>query len=89
MTSSNAISQVNLKVNTQLKENAYATLKELGTTPSDFFRDILEYVVREKKLPIKRLTVSDEDAEFYALVRERLKNPDKIHRNVDLESLLR
>lgn len=48
MTSSNAISQVNLKVNTQLKENAYATLKELGTTPSDFFRDILEYVVREK-----------------------------------------
>ena len=63
MTSSNAISQVNLKVNTQLKENAYATLKELGTTPSDFFRDILEYVVREKKLPIKRLTVSDEDAE--------------------------
>lgn len=89
MTSSNVLSQVNLKINTQLKESAYATLKELGTTPSDFFRDVLEYVVREKKLPIKRLTVSDEDAEFYELVRKRLKNPGKIHRNIDLESLLR
>lgn len=77
MTSTNSLSQVNIKINSNLKESAYATLKELGTNPSDFFRDLLEYVVREKKLPIKKVTLSDEDEELLEIVRHRLANPGK------------
>ncbi|WP_406239922.1 type II toxin-antitoxin system RelB/DinJ family antitoxin (plasmid) [Acetobacter orientalis] len=82
------ISQVNIKLDSALKENAYATLKQLGTNPSDFFREMLEYVVREKKLPIKKVILSDEDEELLALAKEALAS-DEPDIEVDINDLSR
>lgn len=88
MTSNSSLAQVNIKINSNLKENAYAALKQLGTNPSDFFREMLEYVVREKKLPIKKVILSDEDEELLALAKEALAS-DEPDIEVDINDLSR
>ncbi|MBS0984565.1 type II toxin-antitoxin system RelB/DinJ family antitoxin [Gluconobacter cerinus] len=65
--------QINLRIDTHLKDEAYDTLKHLGTTPSDVIRDFFEYIVREKKVPFKRHVVSNEDIELLAIAKERLR----------------
>lgn len=67
------VSQINLRLDTKLKEQIYATLKELGTTPSEAIRDYFEHVVEAKKLPFKRQVISHEDAELLAIAKERLR----------------
>lgn len=81
------MSQISLRVDRNLKEAAYDQLKNLGVTPSDFFRDMLEYVVRENKLPIRRELISDEDADLLAMVKLRLKQPEKL-KKVSFDELL-
>lgn len=83
----NATTQVSLRVDQSLKDAAYTKLKEFGVTPSDFFRDVLEYVVRENKLPVRKEVISDEDAELLALVKQRLKEP-RMKRNFTRDELL-
>ncbi|ACV76422.1 addiction module antitoxin, RelB/DinJ family (plasmid) [Zymomonas mobilis subsp. mobilis NCIMB 11163] len=81
------MSQISLRVDRNLKEAAYDQLKNLGVTPSDFFRDMLEYVVRENKLPVRRELISDEDADLLAMVKRRLKQPEKL-KKVSFDELL-
>ncbi|MEN3168734.1 type II toxin-antitoxin system RelB/DinJ family antitoxin [Gluconobacter sp. OJB] len=68
-----ATTQINLRIDTNLKEDTYETLKQLGTTPSDVIRDFFEYITREKKIPFKRHVVSNEDLELLAIAKERLR----------------
>lgn len=68
------MSQINLRLDSELKEKIYATLKELGTTPSEAIRDYFEHIVQVKKIPFKRQVISDEDMELLAIAKERLEN---------------
>lgn len=89
MTEQQSLSQVNVKIDKDLKEAAYKVLKDLGTTPTDLLRSVFEYIVEEKKLPVVRMLVTSDDAAFYAAVRARLRDPGVILENVDLSTLLR
>lgn len=86
MSETNMFSHVNVRVAASLKDAAYAQIKELGMTPTEVFKDVLEYIVREGKMPVRKQILSDEDAELLALVKERLANPGKKIR-VDLDDL--
>lgn len=86
MSATNAFSHISLRVPTTLKDNAFEQIKELGMTPTEVFKDVLEYIVREGKMPVRKQILSDEDAELLALVKERLANPGKKIR-VDLDDL--
>lgn len=53
--------QIGFRIDEGLKEAAYAKLDELGVTPTDLFRDVLQYVVMYGKLPVRRVIVSNTD----------------------------
>ncbi|KAA8733897.1 MULTISPECIES: type II toxin-antitoxin system RelB/DinJ family antitoxin [Acinetobacter] len=68
---------INIRIEDELKERAYAALDKLGITPSDLLRQTLQYVADQEKLPFKTLVVSDEDAELLEIVKQRLATPQK------------
>ncbi len=68
---------INIRVEDDLKERAYAALDKLGVTPSDLLRQTLQYVADQQKLPFKTMVVSEEDAELLEIVKQRLANPQK------------
>lgn len=55
------MSLVNFRCDPILKEEAFAILKTLNTTPSDLFKDVLSYIVQNKKLPIESVLMSATD----------------------------
>lgn len=71
------MANINIRVEDELKINALATFKDLGIAPSDAVRTFLEYVVQNKRMPIKQVLVSDEDADLYDLVKKRINEPQK------------
>ena len=77
-----------MRLEADFKEESFRKVKELGTTPADLFRDVLEYVVRNNRLPIRKEVLNDDDAVLLDLVKNRLKNPGEIMRNVNLDDLL-
>ncbi|MCP1240683.1 MULTISPECIES: type II toxin-antitoxin system RelB/DinJ family antitoxin [Acetobacter] len=70
-----SMASINLRIDSALKEQAYARLAELGVTPSDLIRQTFEYVVETGKLPVARHVLSTEDADLLQIVRERLAVP--------------
>ncbi|MGX2951085.1 type II toxin-antitoxin system RelB/DinJ family antitoxin [Ursidibacter sp. B-7004-1] len=80
------MSNLNIRIDDMVKQQAFAAFDNLGITPSDAIRSFLAYVAETGKMPIKQVIVSDEDAELYALVKKRLNEPDKI-RNTTLDEL--
>ncbi|GBR14129.1 type II toxin-antitoxin system RelB/DinJ family antitoxin [Gluconobacter frateurii] len=90
MTNTASISQINLRLETELKDKIYATLKALGTTPSEAIRDYFEHIVKVQKVPFKRHVVSDEDMELLAIAKERLETMTEsdIIKDVNLDDLL-
>lgn len=64
--------QISLKVDQDLKKEAYDKLKKLGVKPSEFFRDMLEYVVKENRLPVSKEIISADDLELLELAKERI-----------------
>lgn len=76
---------ITIRVNDELKEESYAAIQELGTTPSELLRQTLQYVADNHKLPFQTALLTDEDAELLQTARERLTNPDPVE--VDINDL--
>lgn len=78
MSATNEFSQVSLRVPASLKESAFAKIKAHGLTPTEVFRDVLEYIDREDKMPVKKEILSYEDAELLKLAKAALENNDDV-----------
>ncbi|MBS1017249.1 type II toxin-antitoxin system RelB/DinJ family antitoxin [Acetobacter persici] len=74
---SESIAHISLRVPASLKDEAQAHIKAQGLTFTDVFKDVLEYIVKEGKMPVKREILSNDDRELLNLVKERLENPGK------------
>ncbi|MCJ8273557.1 MAG: type II toxin-antitoxin system RelB/DinJ family antitoxin [Psychrosphaera sp.] len=44
---------LNIRIDDKLKEQAYQVLEELGVSPSESIRQMLQYIATNKRLPIK------------------------------------
>ncbi|PVZ84752.1 type II toxin-antitoxin system antitoxin, RelB/DinJ family [Serratia sp. S1B] len=84
------MSTIQIRVDEELKRNAYYVFEKLNLSPSDALRLFLRYVAEHEKLPFAEVSVivgeQDEDADILAVVRERLKTPAKRIR-VDLDDI--
>lgn len=78
---------VNFRIDDNIKTNAYKVLDEQGITPTEFFTNLLKYVVETGKLPVKNVLVSDEDNELLALAKKRSKDPQSKFREISLSDL--
>ncbi|SFO05968.1 type II toxin-antitoxin system RelB/DinJ family antitoxin [Xenorhabdus japonica] len=82
------MSTIQIRVDEELKKNAYQAFEKLNLSPSDAMRLFLRYVAENEKLPFAEVSVMvselDEDKDILEVVRERLKNPAKrIRVNLD------
>ncbi|MBC8949387.1 MULTISPECIES: type II toxin-antitoxin system RelB/DinJ family antitoxin [Xenorhabdus] len=82
------MSTIQIRVDEELKKNAYQAFEKLNLSPSDAMRLFLRYVAENEKLPFTEVSVmvseQDEDEDILDVVRERLKNPAKrIRVNID------
>ena len=55
---------INLRIDDELKARSYAALEQMGVTPSEALRLMLEYIADNERLPFKQTLLSDEDAEL-------------------------
>lgn len=78
---------VNFRIDDNLKEKSYAVMHQLGVTPTDIFKNVLQYIAETGKLPVKTVVVSDEDAELLALVKKRLNDPRDMFEEITLDDL--
>lgn len=72
------MSNLNIRIDDTVKQQAFIVFDNLGISPSDAIRSFLAYVAETGKMPIKQIIVSDEDADLYALVKQRLSESEKI-----------
>lgn len=82
------MSTIQVRIDDDLKKNAYQAFEKMNLTPSDALRLFLRYVVENQKLPFAEVSVmvadTDDDADILEVVRDRLKNPAKrIRVNLD------
>lgn len=82
------MSTIQIRVDENLKKDAYKTFDKLNVSPSDALRLFLRYVVENKKLPFAEVSVmvsdNDKDDDILNIVRDRLNNPAKrIRVNLD------
>ncbi|MGR6981438.1 type II toxin-antitoxin system RelB/DinJ family antitoxin [Testudinibacter sp. P27/CKL/0425] len=68
---------VNIRLDDQLKQDAYAALQKLDITPTEAVRLLFQYVAQNDKFPIQTVMVNDEDLALLDTVRHRLKNPEQ------------
>lgn len=68
-------SHISLRVPKKLKDDAFEEIKSLGMTPTEVFRDVLEFIVKEGRVPVRKEIISDEDATLLDIVKKRLANP--------------
>ncbi|EXU74364.1 type II toxin-antitoxin system RelB/DinJ family antitoxin [Erwinia mallotivora] len=68
---------LNVRLDDKLKSKAYAVLNELDISPTEAVRLLFQYIAENERLPLKTLTVSDEEEELLKTVRERLASPRK------------
>ncbi|ECH5905788.1 type II toxin-antitoxin system RelB/DinJ family antitoxin, partial [Salmonella enterica] len=69
------MSTIQIRVDEELKKEAYQAFEKLNLSPSDALRLFLRYVAENEKLPFTEVSVmvsDDEDADILAVVRERL-----------------
>lgn len=69
-------SQINFRVEQDLKEKSFAILKEQGVTPSKFLISVLEYVASTGKLPVQNVLLSEDDIELLNSARNTNKLTD-------------
>ncbi len=81
------MASVNFRVDDDLKEKSFSVLKAQGIAPTDFFTSVLEYIANTGRLPVKKVVLSDEDAELLALVRKRINDPEKMFEEISLDDL--
>ncbi|CDL79911.1 type II toxin-antitoxin system RelB/DinJ family antitoxin [Xenorhabdus cabanillasii] len=82
------MSTIQIRVDEELKKNAYRAFDKLNLSPSDALRLFLRYVAENEKLPFAEISLMvaehDEDEDILEVVRDRLKNPVKrIRVNLD------
>lgn len=82
------MSTIQVRIDDDLKKNAYQAFEKMNLTPSDALRLFLRYVAENQKLPFAEVSVmvadTDDDADILEVVRDRLKNPAKrIRVNLD------
>lgn len=80
------MSNLNIRIDDMVKQQAFEAFDNLGISPSDAIRAFLAYVAETGRMPIKQIIVSDEDTELYELVKKRLNEPEKI-KNTTLDEL--
>ncbi|WP_336213859.1 type II toxin-antitoxin system RelB/DinJ family antitoxin [Enterobacter sp. P82] len=68
---------LNVRLDDKLKNEAYAVLEKLNITPTEAVRLLFQYVAETGRMPVKTLTISDNEDELIQAVRERLANPQK------------
>ncbi|OUI77995.1 bifunctional antitoxin/transcriptional repressor RelB [Commensalibacter intestini] len=75
------MSTIQIRVDENLKKDAYKAFDNLNLSPSDALRLFLRYVAENKKLPFSEVSVmvsdNDRDDDILTIVRERLHNPAK------------
>lgn len=72
------MANLNIRIDDNIKQQAFLAFDNLGLSPSDAIRAFLAYVADTGKMPIKQIVVSEDEAELYALVKQRLNEPHKI-----------
>ncbi len=82
------MSTIQIRVDEELKQDAYRALDKLNISPSDALRSFLRYVAEHERLPFAEVSVmvgdDDDDAAILSVVRGRLKHPGKrIRVNLD------
>lgn len=80
------MANLNIRIDESIKQQAFSAFDNLGISPSDAIRAFLAYVAETGKMPLKQIIVSDEDAELYAVIKQRLNEPEKI-RETTLDEL--
>ncbi|MCG3100021.1 type II toxin-antitoxin system RelB/DinJ family antitoxin [Enterobacter cloacae] len=68
---------LNVRLDDKLKNEAYAVLEKLDITPTEAVRLLFQYVAETGRMPVKTVTISDNEDELIQAVRERLANPQK------------
>ncbi len=68
---------LNVRLDDKLKEEAWKVLEKLDITPTEAVRLLFQYVAENGRMPIKTVTVSEDEAALLEVVRERLANPQK------------
>mgnify|MGYP005869687241 CR=1 FL=1 len=74
---------ITIRVDDNLKTEAYQALQELDVTPSELLRQTLEYVAVNHALPFKSVLLSDEDETLLQIARKRLKAPQPVAVTLD------
>lgn len=78
------MASINIRIDEDLKDRAYAKLETLGVTPSEVIRQTLEYIASSGKLPFQNEVLTSDEADLITLVRQRLSNPlPPIEVNID------
>lgn len=78
------MASINIRIDEDLKDRAYAKLETLGVTPSEVIRQTLEYIASSGKLPFQNEVLTNDEADLITLVRQRLSNPlPPIEVNID------
>ncbi|MFU0921565.1 type II toxin-antitoxin system RelB/DinJ family antitoxin [Kluyvera sichuanensis] len=68
---------LNVRLDDNLKKEAYAVLEKLDITPTEAVRLLFQYVAENGRMPVKTVTISDSEEALLQNVRERLANPEK------------
>lgn len=68
---------INVRLDDKLKNEAYAVLEKLNITPTEAVRLLFQYVAENGRMPVKMVTLSDNEEALLQTVRERLANPQK------------
>jgi len=82
------MSTIQVRIDEELKKNAYQAFEKMNLSPSDALRQFLRYVAENQRLPFAEVSVivaeNDDDADILAVVRDRLNNPmNRIKVNLD------
>ncbi|TCJ98422.1 RHH-type rel operon transcriptional repressor/antitoxin RelB [Volucribacter psittacicida] len=73
---------VNIRLDDELKKQAYLALQELNMTPTEAVRLLFQYVAQNHQFPIQTTLLNHEEAELLETVRYRLKHSQqgvKVH----------
>ncbi|KAE9527813.1 type II toxin-antitoxin system RelB/DinJ family antitoxin [Testudinibacter aquarius] len=68
---------LNIRLDDQLKQDAYHALQKMNMTPTEAVRILFQYVAQNKKFPIQTVMLNDEDLALLETVRYRLNNPEQ------------
>ena len=60
---------LNVRLDDKLKEEAWKVLEKLDITPTEAVRLLFQYVAENGRMPVKTVTVSEDEAALLKVVR--------------------